>query len=332
MNSVTILQAILYWEGFDDTEAGHGDRDVITINNGDGDTSIEGERIGGPTLFFSDAWASTYRFVATNFVQNGANSIAVSGLDFGEKSNGAGIVVIVDDGLNTSSLELVDGSDCAFINFNPSLDTTDPVEFGYTAADFDRRADFHAFFASVALEDPDGNEGRPTIIDIKVFEGTHLVDQHQIVDRLVNGDGNEWDTYSTAANPNFELVLPAGSDSVVDQLLSEDAMNGNPFQSHLPASMVWVASSLTVPGIPEPGEACRVTGGATIVDEKHVSHGSGQAGAPTAREPQPWGEWSHHQRVGPEGTLMFHAGSASAIEGTELAFAHGSIPMPHPTP
>jgi len=46
----------------------------------------------------------------------------------------------------------------------------------------------------------------------------------------------------------------------------------------------------------------------------------GQAGAPTASQPQPCGEWTHTQRRGPGGKWTFHAGTASAPDETEISF------------
>ena len=45
----------------------------------------------------------------------------------------------------------------------------------------------------------------------------------------------------------------------------------------------------------------------------------GQAGANTGLPPQPKGEWTHHQKRGPDGSFVFHAGTASAPAGTEIA-------------
>ena len=45
----------------------------------------------------------------------------------------------------------------------------------------------------------------------------------------------------------------------------------------------------------------------------------GQAGANTARQPQPKGEWEHNNHVGPEGLqFAFHGGTASGGPGTEI--------------
>jgi len=74
--------------------------------------------------------------------------------------------------------------------------------------------------------------------------------------------------------------------------------------------------------IPVPAEACRVTGGCrdTYVTDFGIENYScgGQAGAPTADQPQPWGEWTHTQRQGPSGSFTFHAGTASAPPETEI--------------
>ena len=78
---------------------------------------------------------------------------------------------------------------------------------------------------------------------------------------------------------------------------------------------------------------CRMTGGGVDVDgeiilgalataddmdEKDRYHFGGQVGAPTASPPQSYGEWTHHQQKGPSDSFTFHAGTASAPEGTEI--------------
>jgi hypothetical protein len=75
------------------------------------------------------------------------------------------------------------------------------------------------------------------------------------------------------------------------------------------------------------GQSCRVTGGG---HDKSVDHAlsptggvnrytwGGQAGAPNAAQPQPFGEWTHRQHSGPAGKWTFHAGTHSAPDGTEI--------------
>lgn len=79
-------------------------------------------------------------------------------------------------------------------------------------------------------------------------------------------------------------------------------------------------------------EGCRMTGGgvdgkgeitltrlatATGTGGNRYTFG-GQVGAPTAAQPQPFGEWTHHQQKGPAGDFMFHLGTASAPEQTRI--------------
>jgi hypothetical protein len=52
----------------------------------------------------------------------------------------------------------------------------------------------------------------------------------------------------------------------------------------------------------------------------------GQAGANTGQQPQPKGEWTHHQQRGPSGRFTFHGGTASAPAGTEIDVIRCSDP------
>lgn len=89
-----------------------------------------------------------------------------------------------------------------------------------------------------------------------------------------------------------------------------------------------------------PSGGCRFTGGGvdtdgnwdhTLEDGEMVRNGAGnlpagtdrsqfggQAGANTGQQPQPKGEWTHHQQRGPSGSFTFHGGTASAPAGTEI--------------
>jgi hypothetical protein len=89
----------------------------------------------------------------------------------------------------------------------------------------------------------------------------------------------------------------------------------------------------------EEAKECRMTGGgvdtngeiilgtmADAIDGKDRYQFGGQVGAPTASQPQPWGEWTHHQQKGPSGSFIFHAGTASAPPGTEILWVACSDP------
>jgi hypothetical protein len=86
----------------------------------------------------------------------------------------------------------------------------------------------------------------------------------------------------------------------------------------------------------EPCCGCRFTGGGVDTDmnwDHTLENGEmvrslppgidraqfgGQAGANTGQQPQPKGEWTHHQQRGPSGSFTFHGGTSSAPAGTEI--------------
>ena len=206
----TVAQVLLYWEGqnTNDTSVGIDTIDVAETETGAA-TPVTGTLIGGPTLFFGNAWSSTYRADITSLgvVSPGPNDVWVGGLDFGLVSNGAGILVIYDDG-TTSDIQIRDGNDLAFIDFDPTLDTTVPQTFTFTAAPVDREATLSAFFSSVTGPASGGGDVRPSVIRVEV--GGVVT---EAVDLLDSSDGNEWDT---------ELVtftIPAGASSLTIQAL-----------------------------------------------------------------------------------------------------------------
>jgi len=434
---VTITQALLYWEGTSQTENQQGATDDIMVDNGGGAVLVTGTRIGGPTLFFTgtsigDGWSSTYRAEVTDLVGIGDNNLLVSGLDFDTRNNGAGLIIIVDDGLTTGTMGVKDGNDVAFGGFAGTLQTTAPITFPIIPADEARVADLSMLVSSVALES--GLFGRPTTIEVKIFEGAVEVDSVQLVDKLSNFNADEWDSYSTREDDLEDLMIPAFADSMTVQCLSEDSGTG-PFAGRLVASLAWCSASLSVPGIPdEPGEigdtvfcdlnnngvqdniepgipgvtvdlrcagddgmfntgddltdsqqtdadgkylftdipagmcsvvvdtttagdkvpgicpldflvdlmegqsyldadfcfveppalACRVTGvGNATFDEPEGGMDfytlGGQIGAPSASDPQPFGNWGHTQHRGPDGRFRFHGGTNAHGDDTFIA-------------
>ena len=77
---------------------------------------------------------------------------------------------------------------------------------------------------------------------------------------------------------------------------------------------------------------CRVTAGGVNAEftngdgEVNRYQFGGQAGAHTGKQPQPSGEWTHHQQNGPAGDFTFHGGTASAPEGSEIDVIRCSDP------
>jgi len=232
-------------------------------------------------------------------------------------NNGAGLLVIYDDGGAPVDIDIKDGLDLAFFQFDPPLDTTVPQTFTFDASDGDRIADLVLFAASVA-------PNRPNIV-VVIIDG----DEQRFVDPFQNTDGPDWDT---AVLP---VIVPAGATAFTVQALSEKDATSE--LKGLPASLAWLAAGIAIrpPDIDPLG--CRVTGG--VVDESgncvDCPDGSsginaftcgGQAGANTALPPQPSGNWTHSNKRGAAGQFTFHGGTPSAPEGTEIAWINCNDP------
>jgi len=252
---VIVRQVLAYWEGHANTAGEQGPTDTVTI----GGFAVTGGRIGGPTEWPTnpDRFTSTYRADITGLglVLNGANAIEVSGLDFSLANNGLGLVIIVDDLGADTAIDLRDGNDTAFVNWNAPLDTTAPVTYAFAPSAADRQASLGWMVASVAL-------GRPSIIEISI-DG---VLDHSINDVLGNLAGPEWDVLE------YAFTLPAGATSVTVQLFSEDSGVGQ-YAGNLPASMTWIGSTfaLETPNEPPGDEGC--TPGYWKVSQHHDSWG-----------------------------------------------------------
>ena len=320
-NDAAVIQVILYWAGFYDVNPGPAPTMTISVEG----NTVQGDLIGGPTPFNVNDYAATYRadITALALIGPGPNAVEIDGLAFTAVNHGAGLVVIYDDASEPADIQLRDGADTAFINFAPPQDTTVPQTFTFDPADADRTAQLALFASSVEGQDLPGQ--RPTIIEVTV-DGQAPI----LFDNLfASTDGLEWDTIL------LDIDIPAGATALTVQVLSADAED----TGNLPASLVWLAGSLAI--TPAQPASCRVTGGGNDsqapdnidaftprqinILSNHYRFG-GQAGAPTAAQPQPYGEWTHHQQRGPYGSFVFHAGTASAPVGTEIDWIACSDP------
>jgi hypothetical protein len=246
-----VKQVVLYWQGFA-TDAAGGDA-TVSIANGGGASAVTGTLIGGPTFFFDGAWASTYRadITALGLVAPGLNSLTVSDMAFGAANNGAGILVLFDDGSSNAHITLRDGSDAAFIGFAPPLDTTVPQTFAFPASPKDRTATLDLFFGSVSGT-ASGHGFRPTSIEI-ITNGPHG-GTTVLSDLLDSNTGDEFDAFTIAVD------IPAGATVLTVQALSrDDRGTGN-----LPASFVWLAAGFALEPETPPTVPGRMTGGGSV--------------------------------------------------------------------
>ena len=318
--------ALLYWTGHNKTNATDN---TVLLN---GVTPIVGTLLGGPTLFFNEAWSSTQRADITGMIGSGPNAISIEGLEFttlcpSECQNlGAGILVVYNDMVSTpAEIGIKDGNDNAFIGFSSPLDTTVPQTFFFAPSTEPRMASLSLFAGSVAQFPTTG--GRPNVVEVS-SGGTTT----RYVDKFQGNSGNDFDAVTIP-----DVLIPANAVALTVQALSEKDATSS--LTGIPASFNWLCASLVVqPEEEEQPLGCRVTGGQ--VDEsgncRFCPEGSsgenrftcgGQAGANTAvGPPSPSGNWTHSNKNGPAGKFTFHGGTPSAPPGTLIEWIECSDP------
>lgn len=231
---VTVKQVLIYWSGGAIGDGNPGDNTMLVNGN-----NVTGALIGGPTFFFSRSsgryYFSAYRADITNLgvVAPSAtpNQVVVDGLDFGsDENNGAGIMVIIDDGSSPAEVFLRDGIDVAFVNFTGTRGAAVPQTYTFAAAPFARTATIPMFFGSVAPNAKD--QIRPSSIEVTVGD----VALPPIKNALNSNDGPEWDTLI------LEVDVPAGVTSITIQPFSRDDDNNG----RLPASFTWLAGAVVI--------------------------------------------------------------------------------------
>jgi hypothetical protein len=258
----TVKQVLLYWEGFMDTNT-PGDN-AVSVSNGGPASSVTGTLIGGPTFFFTGAYASTFRadITSLSLVSDGITTLQVSDMVFTHAANGAGVIVIFDDGSSDANIQVRDGSDLAFTGFAGPLQTTVPQTFSFPPSNKDRTAQISLFFASVAGT-VSGGTLRPTAIELTT---NNINGSKTVLNNLLDSiSGEEWDSFTIAVD------IPAKSDSLTVQALSVD----NLATGLLPASFDWLAAGFALePEVP-PGACGRMTGGGSVftVNDVRVTRG-----------------------------------------------------------
>jgi hypothetical protein len=215
-----VVQALLYWAG--GTNVGAGDAEISLDGN-----LIQGELIGGPTLFFADVEFFAYRADITDLELIGSGSTTLTVADFNfpvgnyNENNGAAVLVIYDDGTG-ATITLRDGLDMAYFGFEPTLDATVPQTFAVEVGQEARNANLVILTASVG-------ENRPTSIQVTTVAGV------QMFENILGGtDGEAWDSLT------LPIEVPAGADEVVVQIVS------TPSTDPRGASLGWVAAGLAV--------------------------------------------------------------------------------------
>lgn len=221
----TVEQVLLYWEGH--FREGTTPDDTVTLNG----NPVTGSQIGGPTLFFGDVYATGFRADVTglNLVGAGNTALTVTGLANSFANDGAGVVVIYDEGTTPATIDVRDGVDLAFAGFAPPLDTTVPQTFTFPAAAEPRTASLGVMAASV-------EPNRPNAI-VYTTGGVTTT----LTNPLFSEQGADFDAKS------IPVTIPAGATSLTVQAQSVGDGSGR-----LPASLSWIVGSLSVPNPPPP--------------------------------------------------------------------------------
>jgi len=252
----SVKQALLYWEGFMTSNV-PGDN-TISVSRGSISADITGTLIGGPTRFFSNAHASVFRadITSTGLVGPGVSNLTVENLSFNRASNGAGVLVIYDDGSSEAFIDVRDGSDLAYIDFANPLDGTVLQMFTFPPEDKDRTAMVNLFFASVSGT-ASGFGLRPTAIEIATGGSTDILPN--LLDSIA---GDEWDAFTIAVN------VPSGASTLSVQPFSRDDLG----TGLKPASFDWLAGAFAIQPEGDPG---RMTGGGSVftLDGTRVTRG-----------------------------------------------------------
>lgn len=239
-NGARVKQALLYWEGYafrTGTALPTGDNTAVVDGR-----EVTGTLIGGPTQFdvgsIPEYYSIAYRadITSLNVVQPGNNQISISGIDFDRVTDGAGLLVIYDDG-TSSDIQIRDGLDLAYINFADSRQTTVEQFFTFAPSSQSRTATLSLFFASVEGRASGLGNFRPSVVEVDVGGS-----RNRLVNELGSRDGEEWDT---VYGP---VIIPAGATSLRVQALSLDVNQ----TGEAPASFAWLTAGLSVPSAVQP--------------------------------------------------------------------------------
>ncbi|MGI9534496.1 MAG: hypothetical protein ACR2NW_06065, partial [Thermodesulfobacteriota bacterium] len=224
--SGSVEQVLLYWQG-QHFEADLSDADdMITVDG----NNVAGSLIGGPTNFFGDVYVSTFRADITGLglISSGADSIAISNMDFGRRCNGASVFIVLDDGTDTADIQLRDGQDLAFLDFAPTLNATVPQTFNFAPSTSSRTA--KVCFAAGGTSGDDRGSTKTVTVNPSNTVNNEL-------NPLGANDGDDWDSLCD------DVTIPANDNSLTAEIQSTDTNSG------LPASFGLIVASLAI--VPE---------------------------------------------------------------------------------
>src|SRR4030067_2251567 len=235
-----VKQVLLYWEGFSNGSC-PGD-DTISVNG----IGVTGALIGGPTyLANTNRTDTSFRSDITSLglITPGLNTLTIDGMSFSNTNNGAGVLVIYDNGSGTSDIQIRDGLDIAYINSPEPIKSTVPQTFNFVPEGVDRIAKVLLFVGGVS-DSP--QTPRPNSIEISVTAGS-ITTTYTYSNFLNSIDGPEWDSLM------LDVLIPNGATKLKVQVFSRD--DAMPASRNDPASLEWVGAIVSIPSPPLPNEA-----------------------------------------------------------------------------
>ena len=244
----TVQQVILYLSGGNFVLGEFTPTMDVTVNGMD----VTVDFIGGNTKLLSTLTVVAYRADITllggGLVGPGLNTLSIGGLDFAKGNDGAGVLVIIDEGGPLSDIAIRDGSDFAYHKFSSPKDATVAQTFTFPASDVVRAGNVDFFVGSVKGGFTTINDFRPNSFEITVDGNTSVFS-----DQLNSNDGPLWDTVS------LSVAIPPGATSMTIQIFSRD--DGTfPVAGLDPASLHWIASAISIE-TPGPDDCWITTGG-----------------------------------------------------------------------
>lgn len=254
-----VVQVLLYWADRFDTKG-------VAVPAGDNEVTVNGIPVVGTEIGFAppipggnpkgpggtgDIAAVAYRADITGLglISTGLNSLEIDDFstDGSGFEDGAAIIVIYDDGIVSSQIDIRDGADVAYLYSSvPAAVEMVPQIFTFPAAGFSRTAVLTLLAGDVQWEP--GVRERTSEIDIQVDGAPALVNGVQnspLVNALRSLAGDQFDVLTV------EVAVPAGATEISVQPISTGSD---------PASISWIGAALSAPSENLPAQA-RITGG-----------------------------------------------------------------------
>ncbi len=223
--NVEVKQALLYWQGRGQSVGA----DTIVVDG----QEIQGELIGetDPAL---DPPSLAFRADVTSLglVSSGSNELTLEGVDFTLRTDGAALLVIVDDGVGTADIQIRDGMDFAFIRAPGAANVTTPQEFILPGVEDDRSAEIIVIIG-------DGTPDRPDELELTLNQSTTV-----LCNEARGREGAELDII------RIPVELGASPTTATLELFSRECGGGVP--AGLPDSISWFVGAVIIPPPPVP--------------------------------------------------------------------------------